>query len=645
MARGGVPFSQRSFSPRTPERDAPEVAGVPMLLWRDGFRALLEAVLAIEALNSSSGIDQPLLAGVKRMTVRAHFDVKLVHCGTSFKCISTCARYNAAVIFGMDCSFHLSCPWFRQTRYHPKDNHTITRVNASTIQTLAVILGFLLIGHAWAEQAGDYPKAGSASPMATLTPSVSEGFAPSERTNFAPLLELASPGPLRAERAMAAFDRQLIFQHQTLHPEYSPSLERLFEQIAPRNSTLIRAASEYSRTDLPWVEVNETHQLCAEGYPSGNNFYMTTSSECKKPTQLRQLDAYFALKPLSGVAQTSSSVPSVIGTFGGEIKTDTFGFGALIDMAAQMLTQIHGDLAPPWDTAPGAYNHHDVASRERFHREMPTFDDKFHEYFKYDNILDEFDGPGGAYVLFNFVAEIQRDALKKFPDLYKFYGDVAPVLTTQTDVVDTKNDYWMRSGFDRGKVRLTFMVRGGKLTAFDGAYHPVGEPIVLGAPGSGVYHTHTSVRLRRLAMNFGLDNLSFTTYFTRDREVVNFETRMDAVPKVVAPPGIQQGVEFVAGEFMRTLAQGSGGMHTEVSSNAMPDGTIRFTSEVTAEFMYSPTLEFFAKLGDSIADEHDAKVREQERSLSQEFLDAFVRDYNNARPSILALDRDPALIK
>jgi hypothetical protein len=146
-------------------------------------------------------------------------------------------------------------------------------------------------------------------------------------------------------------------------------------------------------------------------------------------------------------------------------------------------------------------------------------------------------------------------------------------------------------------------------------------------------------------MNFGLDNLNFTNYFTRNDSTVSFEARMDAVPVVIAPPGIQQGAEFVAGEFMRTMAQGSGGMHSEVASKAPGDGTIHFSSEVTAEFMYSPALEFFAKLGDSIADEHDAKVRQQERSLALEFLDAFVKDYNNARPGILALDNDPALTK
>jgi hypothetical protein len=442
---------------------------------------------------------------------------------------------------------------------------------------------------------------------------------------------------------MAALDRQLNFQRHALHPEYSPSLDHLFDKIPPRNSTLIRAASMYSRADIPWTEANGTHQLCAEGYPRGENFYVTTS-DCERTEQPFRLDAYFALKPPPGVARTSS-LPSVIGTSGGEIRTDTFGFGAVVDSVGQMLTEVYGDIAPPWDTAPGVYNHHDVVARDRFRREMPTIEAKFHQYFKYDNILDEFDGPGGPYVLFNFAGEVQPDAFKKFPDLYKFYRDVAPALTTQVDVLDEKTDYWMRTGFDRGKVWLTFMVRGGKLSAFDAAYHPVGEPIVPGSLRHGINRTRSSIHVRRLAMNFGLDNLNFTNYFTRTDTTVSFEARMDAVPTVVAPPGIQQGAEFVAGEFMRTVAEGSGGMHSAVVSKALGDGTIYFTSEVTAEFMYSPALEFFAKLGDSMADEHDAKVRQQERSVALEFLDAFVKDYNNARPGILALDRDPALTK
>jgi hypothetical protein len=444
---------------------------------------------------------------------------------------------------------------------------------------------------------------------------------------------------------MALLDRQLIFQRQALHPEYSPALEHLFDKIPPRNSTLIRAASMYSRADIPWIEVNGTHQVCAEGYPSGQNFYVNTSPSCKNQEQPFRLGAYLALKPPPVAARIPSSLSSVIATFGGEMKTDTFGLGAIVDSVAEALTEFYGNLAPPWDAAPGVYNNHDVASRNRFRRDLPTVDDKFHEYFKYNNILDEFDGPDGPYVLFNFAGEVQPDALKKFPDLYKFYREIGPTLTTEVDVLDEKNDYWMRNGFDHGKVWLIFMVRGGKLSAFDAAYHPVGDPIALASVRSGITHTRTSIRVHRLAMTFGLDNLSFTNYFTRNDSMVSFQARMDAVPVVVAPPGIQQGAEFVAGEFMRTIAQGSGGMHSEFASQALTDGTIRFTSEVTAEFMYSPALEFFATLADSIADEHGAKVREQERALAQEFLDAYVKDYNNARPGILALDRDSALTK
>ena len=444
---------------------------------------------------------------------------------------------------------------------------------------------------------------------------------------------------------MAILDRQLAFQRLALHPEFSPSLEHLFDLIPPRNSTLIRAASEYSRTDLPWtVEADGTHKLCVEGYPNETRFLVTTSAKCTKPQDAFRLGAYFALKPAAN-SLAGASVPSVIGSFGGEFKTSTFGFGAMVDAVAAMLTETYGDLRPPWDSAPGKYNQHDIASRNRFRRELPTVDDKFHEYLTYENILDEFDGPSGPYVLFNFVGEVKYDALKKYTDLYKFYADVGPALTTQMDLMDAKGNYWMRAGFDRGKVSLIFIVREGKLSAFDADYQPVGEPLALDSLRSGIDHSRLSAHIRRLGMDFGLDNLNFANYYTRDNSGVSFEGRMEAIPQVVAPPGIEQGAEFVAGEFMRELAQGSGGMHSRASSRTSRDGTIDFASDVTAEFIYSPALEFFAKLGDSIAQGNNEKVRQQERMLAEEFLDAFVKDYNNARPGILALDADWTLMK
>jgi hypothetical protein len=318
------------------------------------------------------------------------------------------------------------------------------------------------------------------------------------------------------------------------------------------------------------------------------------------------LGAFFALKP-AGDVRAEAPIPSVIGSFGGEFKTDTFGFGAMVDAVAAMLTETYGDLTPPWDNAPGKYNQHDIASRSRFRRELPTVDDKFHEYLTYENILDEFDGSGGPYVLFNFAGEVKPDALKKYADLYKFYADVGPALTTQMDLMDAMRNYWMRAGFDRGKVSLTFMVRDGKLSAFDADYKPVGEPLALESLQSGINHSRLSAHIRRLAMDFGIENLNFANYYARDNSGVSFEGRMESIPQVVAPPGIEQGAEFVAGEFMRELAQGSGGMHSRSSSRASRDGTIHFTSEVTAEFIYSPALEFFAKLGDSIAQANNEK--------------------------------------
>ena len=604
-----------------------------MLLLRGGFRALLDAVLAVEALDSAGGIDQSLLAGIKRMAVRAHLDMKLVRGRARFECISACARHYAPMVFGMDSSFHLLCPCLNRLQYHRKHNHTIHRVNGRLAFALAMLLCVIPVDGTFAAPVDIHPTA------------VPAGFAPAERTEFAPILKLAAPGPHRAERAMAALDHQLALQRASLHPEYSRALDHILDLVPPRNSTLIRAAAIYPRGDIPWTNIDGAHELCAEGYPDGDKFYVTTLPSCAMPQQPLRLGAYFALKPPPGIARTSSSMNSVIGTFGGEISTDTFGFGAIVDSASQILTEVYGDLAPPWDASPGTYNRHDEAARERFRRELPAFDDKLHEYFKYDNILDEFDGPQGPYVLFNFIGEVRVETFKKYPDLYKFYKDIAPAVTAQADIVDEKGNYWMRSGFDRGKVWMSFMVREGKLSAFDAAYHPVGQPLALDAIRRGINRTRSSVRLRRLGMDFGLDDLSFTNYFTRDATTVSFDARMDAVPRVIAPAGIQQGAEFVAGEFMRTLAQGAGGMHSEVASKALDSHTIRYSAEVSAEFIYSPALEFFAGIGDSIANAHDAKVREQERALMEEFLDALVKDYNTARPRILALDQDPELMK
>jgi hypothetical protein len=67
---------------------------------------LFHAVFALEALDSACGIDQPLLAGVKGMTLRADFDAKLRQRRASLEGVATCASNNASAIFGMDSRLH-----------------------------------------------------------------------------------------------------------------------------------------------------------------------------------------------------------------------------------------------------------------------------------------------------------------------------------------------------------------------------------------------------------------------------------------------------------------------------------------------------------------------------------------------------------
>ncbi|MBV8056070.1 MAG: hypothetical protein JO071_12620 [Deltaproteobacteria bacterium] len=45
-----------------------------------------------------------------------------------------------------------------------------------------------------------------------------------------------------------------------------------------------------------------------------------------------------------------------------------------------------------------------------------------------------------------------------------------------------------------------------------------------------------------------------------------------------------------------------------------------------------------AHIGDAIVEANDVRMRNDERRLTQEFFDALVADFNNARPEILRLD-------
>ncbi len=506
----------------------------------------------------------------------------------------------------------------------------------------AAALILLLFGPAWAESQALKPPA----PIAAQTAAPAPGFSPSGRTLFAPILELAPPGPDRAARAIALLDRQFAFQRKiAFHPAWSASLDHVLDELRPRQSTLIRAAALYSDDNVPWVRLPDAeHAIFVTGQPLDRDYLYTSASKFEPPTQPFRMAAYFTLKP-SPEAMKDGDVSAVIGKLGGEIQTNTFGAGAIVDADAAILRETYGDLKPPWDTQRGQFNHHDIAAEERFRRDLPALWGKLNHYLKIENVLDEFDAPGGPYVLVNFKAKVRSGALAPFVHLDRFYNRVMTTVTVESDFTDSHGNYWMRAGFDRGTISLVAMVRGGMLTPFDASYRPVGAPVAIDKITSGTHYARTSMRVRRLGMDFGLDDIAFTGDYTRQGDAVRMEGRMDAVPTLIAPPMIHQMARFIAGDFLRTVAQGDGGFHASFSSRAEPNGIFDYQAAFRAKFLYSPTLELLARIGDAIAEANNAAVRADERRLGEELFDAFLKDYNNARPKILALDRDSGLMR
>jgi hypothetical protein len=579
------------------------------------------------------------------MAPRAYFDLQFMHGRTRLESVSTRTGNYTAAVFGMNSRFHLASSAFPYSRigYHPEPRHTIHPGSPARTLLAAAAALILFLG---APVCAGSPPLKPLLPIASQATAPAPGFAPSNRTLFAPLLELAPPGPQRAARAIALLERQFAFQRKiAFHPAWSASLDHVLDELPPRQSTLIRAAALYSDDNVPWIRLPDgEHAIYVTGRPLEHDYLYTSAPKFEPPTEPFRMAAYFTLKP-SPEAAKDGDITSVIGKLGGEIQTNTFGAGALVDAGAAVLRETYGDLKPPWDTEPGQFNHHDVAAEERFSRDLPTLWTELNHYLKINNVLDEFDGPGGPYVLVNFKAEVRPEALKPFVHLERFYNRVMTTVTAQSDFTDSHGNYWMRAGFDRGTMWLVMMVRGGMLTPFDASYRPAGAPVAIDKIASATHYARTSLRVRRLGMDFGLDDISFAADYTRRDGALRMESRMNAVPKLVAPPVVHQMARFVAGDFLRTVAEGNGGLRASFSSRAESSGVFDYQAAFTGGFLYSPTLEFLARIGDAIAQANNAAVRADERRLGEELFDAFLKDYNNARPKILALDRNSDLMR
>jgi hypothetical protein len=525
--------------------------------------------------------------------------------------------------------------------YHRKVSQTIRAplipLRVFRIALAASFAAILITICAIASYAASAPPKPAAKPVST-PPTAGPGFAPDSQTLFAPILYLALPGPARASRAITIFDRQLDFQRKlSFHPKLDPALQHVLDLLPPRQSTMIRAAALYSKPEIPWHDAPDgTHQICVAGRPDDGDYLYTLVNQWRSPEEPARFSGIFGLKPSAD--STTDNISSVDGTLAGELMIDTYGLDGLVDACADALREVHGDLKPPWDAASGKFNHHDRAALDRFHREMPHLAAKFDHYFKFNNLLDEFTSPAGPIVLFNVDAEVRLDALKKYPLLYDFYRKLVPAVTAKSEILDSRGNYWMREGFVHGHIHLTIMLRNGLLTPFNAAMQPAGDSVALGGITRGTYRTLASGQITSLKMNFGLANIGFTTEYRRDANAVTFDNRMNAVPQLVAPPGVHKVMDLIAGDFLRVLATGNGGLNSRLGSRLLPNGAYDFSGGLTAQLNYSPTLELLARIGDAIAQQHNDRVRAEERAFGEELFDAFVADYNGARPAILALD-------
>src|SRR5258708_37373963 len=141
----------------------------------------------------------------------------------------------------------------------------------------------------------------------------------------------------------------------------------------------------------------------------------------------------------------------------------------------------------------------------------------------------------------------------------------------------------MREGFDNGHIHFTIMLRDGLLTPFNAAMQPAGNSIALDEISHGSYRTLASGQITSLKMNFGLANIGFTTDYRRDTGTCTFDNRMNTVPQLVAPPGIHQVMDLVAGDFLHAMATGNGGLNSKLSSHILPNGTYEFSGGFTAQ--------------------------------------------------------------
>ena len=71
------------------------------------FFVLLQTKSLVETINTSTGVDQLLLAGVERVALGADLNTDLLLGGTGCKHVATCATDGGLFVVGMDAFSHV----------------------------------------------------------------------------------------------------------------------------------------------------------------------------------------------------------------------------------------------------------------------------------------------------------------------------------------------------------------------------------------------------------------------------------------------------------------------------------------------------------------------------------------------------------
>jgi hypothetical protein len=526
----------------------------------------------------------------------------------------------------MDSSFHIYNLSANRdhSRYQPKVYRTIARRGR---RLWAFALGLMLLLGASATHRA------SAQGQSALH---RDGFAPPEQNLLSPLLALAPPG--QAALALDTFDRiHALDRKLILHPVFSPELQKVIDHLPAPELIPIELPMLYGNSSIPWLlGPAEAHYLAIGGRPEGADYVYGLLQGPGNVQEPDQFAGVLRVEPESGTpGQTPASVAALFGAslyFSNSMSPEngfdtTFGFQR----------EIYGTMSAPWDGKQGVFNQHDQAMMARVQRDLPATLKRLNHYLKFNNLLDEFHGPSGPWVLVNIKAEVRDDALAPFPHLRTFWHEAAGHLEMESVVRDEQGRRWLLAGVHRGVMTLAFILRNGMLTPMDAEMRPAGAPLEIAKIGAGHFYLDTNMDVQRFGMRIGLDGVRFAITYGNHDGTIHLDSRMAGVPILVAPPIIHPLTVMLAGRYLDTLARGNGGQGVATTFAASPgaQGGTMLSGSISAELLNAPALELLARIASALAPDYGSQVREEQRRLTAEFFDAFDSDYHRARRVLL----------